>query len=913
MPKAVNNGNLALVNGAIVWAIESAGAVSKSGEKLLFAAGYPITPVNEVTEYLSRISREVNATFIQAESEIAAGNMVLGAASVGTPALTVTSSPGISLMQEAISYAAGMELGGRGLVYVDVARGGPGLGNIQGAQSDFNQAVLGGGHGDYQNIVLAPASAQEMFDFVRLAFRLSTQYKIPGFILSDGYVGQLKEQYEIPDGVTPLQTSTSKDVRTSIFVREGVLEEHNWKLLRRFESLKKDTALKNIAVSSYRLDDPEGRAKLVLVNYGFFSRIGGGVVDRARDMGLPVGQLSLKALNPFPEEEIRRIVRNYGQLYVMEGGIGQLCERVRTVVGDLGIVGTCQRPGGTLPSEKEIVTDLEYLLKEMNNTTVRNNLEDHRRLLGSKPLFVVNRGDRFEKIAVSDSTHDVEYKQSMEGKRAEPRKQESMTDKNVYYCSGCDHKYGTEALGSAFDTFKDFEVTLYSPVGCSIFLYDFFKKERVNNVQVPHGRSPAAASASKRSKPDSLVICYQGDGDALDIGLGELMHAAARGEKITVILINNGTYGMTGGQLSATTPLSQFSKTTPKGRDASLSGFPVDVSELLHKQGVSYFRRTLLGTPELNQQFQGFLNQALLHQIKGDGMSVIEVIATCTEHQRAPKEIIEAFQAAGKKLHPIALSKEYTSKTMTQTFPTAIGWGEDFEDPEAIIREALEERKKSDASPLVAAQDRFRHFIKTLESMGLVFGGDAARSEPSKEMRLYLGGEGGQGVQSLADILMKLGVSRFAYNSPWYEPEVTKARTVAAVTLSNSPYVNPNPEVGEVECLVCMTPQAYFEKKHFVKKGGLVLVDNQGLDIKNGEYDYQIILIPASMIATSEVKEKRSANIVMLGALNQVLEIAKDEVIERIIRANIPKAAEINIQAYRAGKVFLTSGLKQNR
>ena len=188
MPKALTNGNLALVNGAIFWAIESSGAIKKADEKLLFAAGYPITPVNDVTEYLSLVAQEVNATFIQAESEIAAGNMVIGAAAVGVPAFTVTSSPGISLMQEAISYAAGMELGGRGLVYVDVVRGGPGLGNIQGAQSDFNQAVLGGGHGDYQSIVLAPASAQEMFDFSRLAFKLSYQYKMPGFILTDGYV-----------------------------------------------------------------------------------------------------------------------------------------------------------------------------------------------------------------------------------------------------------------------------------------------------------------------------------------------------------------------------------------------------------------------------------------------------------------------------------------------------------------------------------------------------------------------------------------------------------------------------------------------------------------------------------------------------------------------------------------------------
>src|SRR3989338_4999534 len=308
MPKALSNGNLALVNGAILWAIESAGAVSKSSEKLLFAAGYPITPVNEVTEYLSRIAHEVNATFIQAESEIAAGNMLLGAASVDTPALTVTSSPGISLMQEAISYAAGMELGGRGLVYVDVVRGGPGLGNIQGAQSDFNQAVLGGGHGDYQTVVLAPACAQEMFDFTRLAFRLSSRYGIPGFILSDGYVGQLKEEYAIPDKIEPFEFSHHSDTRTSIYVREGVLEEHNWKLFRRFEELKKDPFLKEMEVSSYRLNDPEGDAEIVLVNYGIFSRIGAGVVDRARERGIPVGQVSLKSLNPFPEAHPRELL-----------------------------------------------------------------------------------------------------------------------------------------------------------------------------------------------------------------------------------------------------------------------------------------------------------------------------------------------------------------------------------------------------------------------------------------------------------------------------------------------------------------------------------------------------------------------------------------------------------------------------
>ncbi|HXV19304.1 MAG TPA: thiamine pyrophosphate-dependent enzyme, partial [Candidatus Omnitrophota bacterium] len=602
MAKALSNGNLALVNGAILWAIESADPQSASSEKLLFAAGYPITPVNEVTEYFGRISQGLDVAFVQAESEIAAGNMVLGAASIGIPAVTVTSSPGISLMQEAISYAAGMELGGRGLLYVDVVRGGPGLGNIQGAQSDFNQAVLGGGHGDYQNLVLAPASAQEMFNFAKLALKLSARYRIPGFILSDGYVGQLKEEYEIPDTLESFSPAQARDNRTSIYVREGVLEEHNWKLFRRFEALKKDAELKKIEVEPYRLFDREGDAEIVLVSYGFFSRIATGIVDRAREIGLPVGHISLKSLNPFPEERILEAVRSFGPFYVLEGAIGQLTEKIRTVVGSFGIVGSCQRPGGTLPSEVDVVKDLEYLLKATRNPVYQSRFIEYKKSLGGSPVFRLNRGSRYETIALTDSTHDVEYLAGMEGKAGEKRKPESMTEKNMYYCAGCDHKHTTEALGSTFDALKDFEVTLYSPVGCSIFLYDFFRKDRVQNIQVPHGRGPAAASATKRSKPDSIVICYQGDGDALDIGLGELLHASSRGENITVVLINNGTYGMTGGQLSSATPLDQFSKTTPKGRDAKQSGYPIDISEMLHRQGVSYSRRTLIGTPDLNKQ-----------------------------------------------------------------------------------------------------------------------------------------------------------------------------------------------------------------------------------------------------------------------------------------------------------------------
>lgn len=898
MPKVFSNGNIAIVNGAIYWGLESNGSAPLSSERLLFAAGYPITPVNEVTEYFGVIAEKMGVGFIQAESEIAAGNMLIGASSVNTPAITVTSSPGISLMQEAISYAAAMELGGKGLVYADVVRGGPGLGNIQGAQSDFNQAVFGGGHGDYQNIVLAPASSQEMFDFTRLAFRLSYQYKIPGFILSDGYVGQLKESYEIPDTVLPLQMTIENDIRTSIYVREGILEEHNWKLYRRFEALKKDPLLKAIEVAPYRLEDAAGKAKIVIVSYGFFSRIASGIADRARKMGIPIGHVSLKSLNPFPEEALRKIVDQYGPLYVMEGGINQLGRRIQTAIGKVPIIGTCQRPGGTLPGELEILKDIEFLHEKIKSPDFQKRFLEYNKGAKAHLLMRENLGDRFESIALNDSTHRKEYEAGMVGKKPETRPSQSMTDKNSYFCSGCDHRNTIEILGKTFDRLNDRTFALYSPVGCSIFMYDFFKNERIQNIQVPHGRGPAAASATKKCKPNTLVICYQGDGDALDIGLGELLHASARAENITLLLINNGTYGMTGGQLSSATPLGEVSKTTPKGRDASKNGYPIDLSQMLHRLGVSYFRRTLVGSPEWNQRFEHYLLQALLHQIKCQGMSVIEVLASCAEHQKASKKIIESFTTSGKKPHAIALSREYTNTVMTKTFSLEAGWGEDFDNVEEILAGAA---KKKLGEP-IPAEKRYAEFIKMLDSFGFLLDKQQIRPSLNEQIRIYLCGEGGQGVQLVSDILIKTGVTSYAFSSPWYEPEVTKARTAAAVTLSANAHVNPMPEPGEVDVLVCMTAQSFIEKKHYVKNGGLVIVDTQGKDVDTKDSHFKLVKAQASSITLDKLKDKRCANIFLLGVLVEKLGIFNNEIVEKTIKRTVLKSTETNLQAYQLGR-----------
>ena len=261
MTQLLSTGNLAIVNGALCYAME---VTPDAGKRRFFAAGYPITPVSDVAEFLSNVADEVGGVFIQAESELAAANMKLGGAAIGVPSFGVTSSPGMSLMQEAISYAKGMELGGRGLVFSNVVRGGPGLGSIAGSQADLAQALTGG-HGDGFLLVYTPASAQEAFDLTRAAFLHSARYRTPAFILSDGYTGQLKEQYTIPTSVEPIDIRPVDEVRTSIFVREGVLEAHNWKILQRFQKAAGDPDVQEMSIEEYRINDDGRPADVVLV------------------------------------------------------------------------------------------------------------------------------------------------------------------------------------------------------------------------------------------------------------------------------------------------------------------------------------------------------------------------------------------------------------------------------------------------------------------------------------------------------------------------------------------------------------------------------------------------------------------------------------------------------------------------
>jgi len=326
-----------------------------------FYAGYPITPQNELTAYMSRRMEEEKGTFIQAESELAAINMVFGASLTGARAMTSSSSPGISLKQEGISYLAGAELPS---VIVNVMRGGPGLGNIAASQSDYFQSTKGGGHGDYHIIVLAPSSVQEMFDLTYDAFALADKYRIPVMILADGMLGQMMEPLEFDDNIQPrgivpkewaLTGAEGREPQSikSLLLGPGVLERHNEKLQRIYREISEnDTVWKE-----HYTDD----AEKIIVAYGSVSRIALSCVSAMRQEGCKIGLFDPKTLWPFPYKRIRDLAGGGAKFLVTEMSSGQMLEDVRLAVQDDARISFYGRMAGGIPEEKVIIERLKAM------------------------------------------------------------------------------------------------------------------------------------------------------------------------------------------------------------------------------------------------------------------------------------------------------------------------------------------------------------------------------------------------------------------------------------------------------------------------------------------------------------------------------------------------------------------------
>lgn len=331
---------------------------------LKFYAGYPITPQNELTAYMADQLPQRGGVFIQSESEVAAINMVFGAAAAGARAMTSSSSPGISLKQEGISYIAAAQLPA---VIINVMRAGPGLGNIWPAQSDYFQATKGGGHGDYRLIVLAPASVQESYDLTKRAFGLAEQYRMPVMILSDGMLGQMMEGLAVDPDERPLApvekpwaltgaAGRAPNVVRSLFMSRDDVEKNNIVLQKKYRRIEN----KETRFEGAFLDD----ARALVVAYGSTSRIATSVVSSLRARGQKVGLFRPISLWPFPKKELLKISSRCRKILVVEMSYGQMVEDVRLNVDKKAEVGFYGRAGGGVPSEKQIASALAKLLKK---------------------------------------------------------------------------------------------------------------------------------------------------------------------------------------------------------------------------------------------------------------------------------------------------------------------------------------------------------------------------------------------------------------------------------------------------------------------------------------------------------------------------------------------------------------------
>ncbi|MBU2574584.1 MAG: 3-methyl-2-oxobutanoate dehydrogenase subunit VorB [Elusimicrobia bacterium] len=350
--KKLMKGNEALAEGAV-----------RAGCR--FFAGYPITPQNEVPEYMSWRLPETGGTFIQAESEVSAINMIYGAAATGTRCMTSSSSPGVSLKQEGLSYCAGADLP---LLISNIVRGGPGLGNIAGAQGDYWQATRGGGHGDYRVFVMAPYSVSEMANFPHKCYETAFKYRLPSMILADGILGQMMEPVEFkhpeidpknlkePEWAIGVNKGRPKRMIGSYDLREGMLEKMILERVKRYKELE----AAEILYEEKMLDD----AEIALVAYGTSARVSTAAVKAAREKGIKAGLFRPITLWPYPKARLAELAGRIKKFLVVEMSLGQMVDDVR-----LGINGRAEthlhaKPGGSVITAEEVTATIENIVKK---------------------------------------------------------------------------------------------------------------------------------------------------------------------------------------------------------------------------------------------------------------------------------------------------------------------------------------------------------------------------------------------------------------------------------------------------------------------------------------------------------------------------------------------------------------------
>jgi 2-oxoisovalerate ferredoxin oxidoreductase beta subunit len=452
----------------------------------------------------------------------------------------------------------------------------------------------------------------------------------------------------------------------------------------------------------------------------------------------------------------------------------------------------------------------------------------------------------------------------------------------THYCPGCGHGIIHKLLAQAIDALGVQQRTvLITPVGCSVFGYYYFD---VGNIQVAHGRAPAVATAAKRSLPESIVIAYQGDGDLAAIGTAEIVHAANRGEPITVIFVNNGIYGMTGGQMAPTTPLGGKTTTSPFGRNQWTEGFPLHVCELLASmEAPVYIERVALGNNKQIMQAARVLRKAVENQVKGLGFSLVEVLSPCPTIW---------------KMQPVE-AQRFVEREMTKTFRVA-----NLRDrtKDALVRPA--------PAPPPALVDIPR-------ILGVANGAEAATSEghslprPARTLdsRIRVAGFGGQGVLMLGEVLAEAGLDA-GYEVSWlpsYGPEMRSGTSNCHVRLSS--VAIDSPLVSRPNVLLALNEPSLRKFLPGVEPGGIVLYNSEQLPEDCARPDVRMVAMPFTELA-DQLGNAKAANIVMLGALLEATDLLDQERVTGALRRKVKSQRwfDLDVAALAKGREAVGQG-----
>ncbi len=455
--------------------------------------------------------------------------------------------------------------------------------------------------------------------------------------------------------------------------------------------------------------------------------------------------------------------------------------------------------------------------------------------------------------------------------------------RQTHYCPGCGHGVVHKMLARAIDELGVQDRTiLVGPVGCSVFTYYYFD---VGNIQAAHGRAPAVATAMKRSRPESIVISYQGDGDLSAIGTAEILHAANRGENISVIFVNNAIYSMTGGQAAPTTLIGQKSTTTPEGRRAATEGYPLHVSELLATlEAPVYIERVALGDNKQIAQATRAIRRAVENQARGLGFSLVEVLSPCPTIW---------------KMNPVE-AQHWVRDVMEKTFPLG------------VFRDHTREAAPRPAPPPAPALDEIPRLLGVAEQDLPANHGRALARDKQIDLQVRIAGFGGQGVLLIGEVLAEAGLDAGLEVSwlPSYGPEMRSGTSNCHVRLSSQPVDSPLVAVPSV--LVAMNEPSLRKFDLTVRRGGWVIYNGDAFPADCMREGVHVLALPFTRLA-DELGDPRVSNMVMLGALLEIDGVLPQASVDAALRRLVknPRWIALDERALARGRELFKESLRQ--